>query len=242
LARNTSKLYIKIPNLENDDQINSHSHSHRHLLQISKFKPIPIPNDQNAFLIKINDSSKLEEFANQIISEHPNWIVQIRNDQFSNNFFGVAESTQRQSGLFQLRIPGSGILPVSPSTLAKINSYCPCLQYSVTPLETVPIPTPHNFMSRLFEDWHESGLIESFHDPLEARAAASRLNPSLGEWDGDVFIGRLDNQKVTINSILQYFSQYGQITFLRLCNRSIIREDRGNSICFVLFCFRFVLL
>lgn len=223
MARNTSKLYIKLPK---DQNVNN-------LLQLSKFKPISIPNDENAFLIKVNGSANLQGFANQLTFDHPDWIIQIRNDQATNNLFGVAESAQRQSGLFHLRVPESGVLPVSPTTLAKIHSYSPALQYSLTPLEPIPelapIASPNPFMNRLYEDWHETGLEESFHDPSEARIAASRLNPPLGEWDGDVFFGRLDNQKVSIKCLLEHCRQYGQISFLRQCNRSIIREDRGNN-------------
>ena len=220
MARNTSKLYIKLPPNEN-----------LNIFQLSKFKPIAIPNDPNAFLIKMNGNSDFQPFADQLAFEHPNWIIQIRNDQVSNNPFGVAESAQRQSGLFQLRVPESGVLPVSPATLAKIHSFSPCLQYSLTPLEPIPelapLHTPINFMNRLYEDWYESGKEESFQEPSEARVTASRLNPPLGEWEGDVFFGRLDNQKVTIKCLLEHCQKYGQISFLRLCNRSIIREDRG---------------
>lgn len=224
MARNTSKLYIKLPNCEAENKFSQFS---------SKFKPISIPNDENAYLIKLNGNFNLPEFANQLAFENPDWIVQIRNDQMTNNLVGVAESAQRQSGLFQLRVPDSGILPVSPATLAKIHSYSPSLQYSLTPLEPipelVPISPSNHFMNRLYEDWHESGgLKESFNDPSAARVAASQLYPPLGEWEGDVFLGRLDNQKVTIECLLEHCKKYGQISFLRLCNRSIIREDRGT--------------
>ena len=236
MARKTSKLYIKLPNSE---IVN--------FLQFSKFKPISIPNDENAFLIKLNGNFNLQEFVNQITFEHPNWIVQIRNDQITNNLFGVAESEQRQSGLFQLRVPDTGILPVSPATLAKIHSYSPSLQYSLTPLEPIPELMPitssssssssssNHFMNRLYEDWHElGGLKESFNDPMEARVAASKLIPPLGESEGDVFLGRLDNQKVTIDCLLEHCNKYGQISFLRLCNRLIIREDRGTIIIIII--------
>ena len=183
----------------------------------------------------------------------------------------VAESAQRQSGLFQLKIPDNGVLPVSPATLAKIHSNSPFVQYSVTPLESttsLPSATPTSsstsstsssyyvnspltflntqtltsspsLMLRLYEDCHFSSSLSSnniceetetftFRDPIEAHAAVSRLNPPLGEWEGDIFFGRLDNQKVTLKCLIERVTSYGKVNFVRLCNRSITREDKGK--------------
>lgn len=222
MARNTSKLYIEFPDDSNVlESLNS-------LVAISpKFKPISVPNS-NAFIIKLDSSVYNQSIVNQIRSKHPDWIIQIRTDQANSiNSTAVAESAQRQSGLFQLRIPESGVLPVAPATLAKIHSFSSCLQYSVTPLQpSLPIP---QLMSRLYEDWHCDKPEESFQDPLAAREAANKLVPPLGDWDGDVFLGRLDNQKVTLSILLEMAREYGHVLFLRLCNRSIIREDRGKA-------------
>lgn len=142
--------------------------------------------------------------------------------------FSIAESAQRQSGLFQLRIPENGVLPVTPNTLAKINSLSTCLQYSLATIEPEMLHSPV-LKNRLYEDWHEdSGKEESFNDPAEARLAAQRLNPPLGDWDGDVFIGRLDNQRVNLKILREFALKYGEVHFLRLCNRSIVREDKGK--------------
>ncbi len=60
---------------------------------------------------------------------------------------------------------------MSPVTLAKVHSFCPCLQYTLTPLEPISeiLPPPSNLMNRLYEDWHESGPEQVFQDPTEAR-------------------------------------------------------------------------
>lgn len=229
----------------------------------------------------------------KISRAHPDWSIQYKFDNnmvttngyanspfssgngnvYSVNKLYVAESAQRQSGLFQLLIPDNGVLPVSPSTLAKIHSNSPFLQYSVTPLESTtsltssssiaaPISSStstsssssyyvnspltflntHTFTSspssmlRLYEDCHFSSTPSSnniceetftFRDPIEAHAAVSRLNPPLGEWEGDIFFGRLDNQKVTLKCLIERVTSYGKVNFVRLCNRSITREDKG---------------
>lgn len=205
-----------------------------------KFNPLPIPNS-NAFIIKLDASLDNENIINQLRIKHPDWIIQIRSDQNGascNLNYHVAETAQRQSGLFQLRIPDSGVLPVAPTTLAKIHSFSTCLQYSVTPLQhqssslsNFPIIPAPQTMNRLYEDWYEDGLEETFEDAAEAREVLdNKLIPPLGDWDGDVFLGRLDNQKVTINNLLEFSCEYGKVQFLRLCNRSIIREDRGKII------------
>lgn len=231
-ARNTTKLYIKLPEGCSRDSIP----------QLSKYKPIPITNE-NAVLIKL-DGCIDQDCIDRLTSEHPDWIIQLRNDQFMNGTAcSVAESAQRQSGLFQLRIPESGVLPVSPNTLAKIHAYSPCLRYVIEPIpETITHPEPAMLMNRLYEDWHRDSVdsepfCESFHDPIQARSAVMRLNPPLGEWEGDVFVGRLDNQKVDLNLILQFSAKYGHVTFIRLCNRSILREDRGNNNMFIISVF-----
>lgn len=220
-AKNTSKLYIKLPECHSRDSIP----------QLSKFKPIPILNE-NAVLIKL-DGTIDQDRVDRLAMDHPDWTIQVRTDQFMNGAScSVAESAQRQSGLFQLRIPESGVLPVTPSTLAKIHSYSPCLHYTLTALE--PIPEPHSIhtpvhMSRLYEDWHKSSDKEEvFREPVEARVAAQRLAPPLGEWEGDVFIGRLDNQRVNLKLLREFALKYGEVLFLRLCNRSVVREDRGT--------------
>lgn len=225
IARNTCKLYIEFPENQVLESLSS-------LASLSpKFKPIPIPNS-NAFIVKLDSSVDVQGLLYQIRFKHPNWIIQVRSDQQQSPdkvINSVAESAQRQSGLFQLRIPESGVLPVAPSTLAKIHSFSPCLQYSVTPLQaTCHLPSPQ-IMNRLYEDWYQDGHEERFQDPTAAREAANKLAPPLGDWDGDVFLGRLDNQKVTVRKLCEMAQDYGQIAFLRLCNRSVIREDGGNS-------------
>ena len=226
MARNTSKLYIEFPE---DCAIESLNF----LSSISpKFKPIPIMNS-NAFIIKLDSSIDNQSIIDKLRLKHPDWIIQVRSDQAATSStaaqYSIAESAQRQSGLFQLRVPESGVLPVAPATLAKINSFSPCLQYSVTPIQSscpaLPIPLQ---MNRLYEDWYTDGREESFQDPATARDAANKLNPPLGDSDGDVFLGRLDNQKITIQFLLELTREYGNVLFLRLCNRSIIREDRGK--------------
>lgn len=236
MAKNTSKLYIEFPP---DKSVESYS------IFTSIFpnlKPLPIPNS-NAFIVKLDSSFDNETIINQLRIKHPDWIVQIKSDQNGvqcNLNYHVAETAQRQSGLFQLRIPDSGVLPVAPATLAKIHSFSPCLQYSVSSLQQQQqhpnsslnfssIPTPQ-IMNRLYEDWYEDGHEESFQDVNLAREELDKkLVPSLGEWEGDVFLGRLDNQKVTIKNLLEFTSEFGTVQFLRLCNRSIIREDRSNN-------------
>ena len=222
MARNTSKLYIEFP----EDQA---VETHNSLISLSSaFKPISVPNS-NAFIVKLDSSANIHEIISQLRSKHPDWIIQVRSDQSSpflpnSTNYSVAESAQRQSGLFQLRVPESGVLPVAPATLAKINSFSTCLQYSVTPLQ----PTCPLLMNRLYEDWHHHGHEDSFQDPVAAREAANKLSPPLGDSEGDVFLGRLDNQKITVKLLLEMAQEHGKVLFLRLCNRSIIRDDRGN--------------
>jgi hypothetical protein len=74
MARNTLKLFIKLPKTEN---INLDS-----LKPISpKVKLIPIANDENAFFIKLNGSIDHQGFAQQLATNHPDWIIQIHTDQ-----------------------------------------------------------------------------------------------------------------------------------------------------------------
>lgn len=190
------------------------------------------PNE-NTYLVRLNSECDQGALIQCLTIDKPDWNIQVRTDNPGGiDSLGniVLSSSQRQSGLFQLRIPDSGVLPVAPNTLAKINSYSPALQYSLTPLEQPILPITPPIMNRLYEDWHEFGSTETFKDPLEAREAALKLAPPLGEWEGDVFFGRLDNQKVTIDNILELSRAYGEVSFVRLCNRSIIREDRGKLI------------
>ena len=229
MAKNTAKLYVTIPkDVDRQDVINSFASAY----PMTKCRPISIPNE-NTFLIKLDSNCDYGALIERINSDHPDWIIQLHTDQQQQNgpiqCGNVAiSSSQRQSGLFQLSIPESGVLPVSPITLAKINSFSPTLQYSLTPLEQPIIPITPAVMNRLYEDWHADGQEATFHDPGEAREAAARLNPPLGEWEGDVFLGRLDNQKVGLKCIFDLVCSFGNVSFVRLCNRSIIREDGGK--------------
>lgn len=224
MAKNTSKLFIKIPkDFDRETAFNC-------LLSLTNCKLISNPIE-STFFIKLDSNFDHVALMERIKIEYPDWNVQLRNDGCNNNdYLGnfALSSSQRQSGLFQLRIPESGVLPVAPATMAKINSYSPSLQYSLTPLEQSILPITPPVMNRLYEDWHSSGLTETFRDSSEAREVALRLVPPLGDWEGDVFIGRLDNQRVSLESILELTQKYGEVSFIRLCNRAVTREDRGK--------------
>jgi hypothetical protein len=259
LAKNCVKLLVKVPNISEESTLalqKDLAAMNTECCNNRQNKIIPIHRD-NSYIVKLNLNENASLTMQMLKNRHPDWDVDLLSDEAaaSNTCGGsIAESIQRQSGLFQLLIPQNGVLPVSPATMAKIHSVSPTLQYSLAPIE--PVNNVNGFsqngssslsngtrhemcppvMNRLYEDWHESGLQESFQNPADARIAASRLNPPLGDWEGDIFFGRLDNQRVTVLELLERVKQYGEVSFVRLCNRAIVRDDNGTNVHYILSC------
>lgn len=279
IAKNTCKILIKIPFPADLDKLTCLLTDYSTIFNCS-LKLLPLSHNNNEYVLcKLENASDPLMIVQEISKNHPNWIIQNKSNIIIDTPGGmiptatatatastfppfVAESYQRQSGLFQLRIPETGVLPITPMTLAKIHGSAPFLQYSFTTSPSPPIlppshshnesrygcdpilssPTPIALMKRLYEDWtiinrdrdgdrdkEDPIRIESVYDnSADALEAASRLTPPLGDSKCDVFFGRLDNQRVTLETFHDHLIKYGQIDFLRLCNRSITREDKGT--------------
>lgn len=190
-----------------------------------------------SLLIKLDNPATLTAFVSVIKDSHPTWEIREMSKETIETQLLIAESIQRQSGLFQLRIPESGVLPVSPATLAKIQGLSPSLQYSVTPCLATsslfpPQTTPLGLVSRRYEDLtfatDGSKIEETYTDPIKAKDALLELNPPMGSSGADVFFARLNNQEVTLQVLLNRTAKYGPVQFMRLCNRLVTRIDNSK--------------
>ncbi len=148
--------------------------------------------------LKFENSRHASTMIELLRQQKPNWSITDSSKQETLSDYPkmIAESLQRQSGLFQLRIPESGVLPVSHSALAKINALISDIKYSVT--AQVPTPTlsiqsfpsfPHQssplgFSTRRYEDLRieEDGTTKEslLTDPIAAKESILSLNPLLG--------------------------------------------------------------
>lgn len=199
-------------------------------------------NQESTFhVFNLNIPSTSTELAAHLHEKHPTWMVQSKSSIFTPTeqnltIPGIVQTFQRQSGLFQLQIPDSGVLPVSPATLSRIHGLTPNVQFSVT--TTRPLSFQDGFdgspvMNRLYEDIRldDNGnqVFESFNDQMAARNALTKLVPPLGDSGRDVFFGRFDNQKVSLDLLLERVKSYGKVCFARLCNRGVLRDDHGKD-------------
>ena len=149
--------------------------------------------------LKFENSKQASTMIDLLREEKPNWLVSesSRHESLIEYPNMIAESIQRQSGLFQLKIPESGVLPVSHSALVKINGLLSDIQYTVTaqvPIINVGIlgfpalplqPSPLGNINRRYEDLYieEDGATREclFTDPVAAKESILNFSPLLGK-------------------------------------------------------------
>lgn len=152
--------------------------------------------------LKFESSTAAETFAGFIREQKPAWTVMdtTRQQSLTDGPSMIAESFQRHSGLFQLRIPDTGVLPVSHAALSKITALLSGVRYAVNahvPLPNLaahqilrmPIPqqlSPLGIINRRYEDLYiekdGSTTQKLFTDPTDAKESIMKLNPHLGRY------------------------------------------------------------
>lgn len=237
IAKNNTKILLRVPVREDALLLRTTLDNYAvHFGLVYSVAPKAI-GSHHLVVLKLAPVCDAARLTNHLARQHPDWLLQCQpqdSPDGSQQLALVAETVQRQSGLFQLRIPDTGVLPVSPVTLAKIHGVSPYLQYSVAPVLSAadgPLLSPPVPMHRRYEDWvFDSVAVRServFTDPGEARDVAAQLDPPLGDGESDVFLGRLDSQLVTLACLYERLIRHGPIRYLRLCNRLVTREDKG---------------
>ena len=147
--------------------------------------------------LKFENSCNASDFIDLVRKQKSHWLVSEPANQAHpyNHSHNIAESIQRQSGLFQLIIPESGVLPVTHAALAKISAFLTESRYSVTAQVPgsgagnlslpPPNPSPLGIINRRYEDMfiEEGGSIREvlITDQATAKESILKFTPLLGK-------------------------------------------------------------
>jgi hypothetical protein len=197
IAKSTSKIVIRTSLDEADfvDTVKKYQKAFEFSIWVGKSDGLC-----QSVNLKFEDSKQAASMVELLHKQNAHWHIldSLKHGFPTDNPKMIAEFAQRQSGLFQLKIPESGVLPVPHSALAKINGLLSDIQYSVTaqvPLSVLgnqsfpalPLQSsPLGIINRRFEDMRideEGSTSEALYtDPVAAKENIITLSPLLGKF------------------------------------------------------------
>jgi hypothetical protein len=83
---------------------------------------------------------------------------------------------------------------------------------------------------RLIES-DECELAKEFEE-LSINSDGAEKDKTMRIQESTVFVGRLNSQKITLDSLIEHFGQYGAIRYACLFNRGVITYEGGREAIF----------